>query len=210
MNTPMILISIFVLIYSVVLHEVAHAKTALIFGDDTAQKLGRITFNPIPHLDIVGSILIPGFLIMIGSPFLMGWAKPVLIRPENFKNPTKDMMWVSISGPLTNISIAIIASIVLKIVFLFNPTATIFWRYAVFALVSFVQINIVLAVFNLIPIPPLDGSGLLEYFLPPRYKLIYSRIEPYGMLILLGLIYFGIIGMLLELVLTPVLGFLIG
>lgn len=150
-----IAISIVILIISVVIHEVAHGFAAYKLGDLTAKYEGRLTLNPIPHLDPIGSVLVPGFLAIIGTPFLFGWAKPVPFNPYNLKHPRRDEALIAFAGPLSNIILAIAAAIVYRA--LVPDPGTI----VATILTSFIFINLVLAVFNLIPIPPLDGSKLV-------------------------------------------------
>ena len=148
-----ILISLVILVVSIIFHEVAHGYVAYKFGDPTSKNLGRITLNPIPHIDPIGSLLLPGLMIVTNSPILFGWAKPVPINTRYFKNPIRDMMWVAIAGPLTNISLAIVASTLYNIL----PLQGIQHSYGLYLtasiLVSCVQINLILAIFNLFPIP---------------------------------------------------------
>lgn len=153
--------SIVVLIFSVVIHEVAHGYTAFLFGDPTAKNLGRLTLNPIKHIDIFGSIIIPLLLIVLNSGFILGWAKPVPYNPYNLKNRKWGEFWVSFAGPLSNILIGTLFIILIKL-------SPVLGLSSVFVTLSFmiVLINFVLAFFNLIPIPPLDGSKILATFLP--------------------------------------------
>lgn len=177
------------LLLAVTCHEVAHGYVAYRLGDPTAKLAGRLTLNPIKHLDPVGTLV---FIVTR----MIGWAKPVPVNPYNLQNPHKDMMWVSIAGPATNILLAVISSIIYKILvtmpltdpFLINK---VFIPIALMLQIS-VVLNIGLAVFNAIPVPPLDGSKILMGLLPPRQAAAYSRIEPYGFFILIGLIFLRI------------------
>ncbi|MBU0672702.1 MAG: site-2 protease family protein [Candidatus Margulisbacteria bacterium] len=176
----------FILLYSIILHELAHGKVAEMMGDTTARMYGRLTLNPIPHLDPFGTIL-PILLVMIGAPIVFGWAKPVPINPNSFTDYKKGMIWVSAAGILTNLFVAWTLATVVK----FLPEATTSGMYVLQqALLFGVRINIVLAIFNLIPIPPLDGSRLLSMFLPPRYSEYIYRMEPFGFFILIFLLMF--------------------
>ncbi|MBI5400354.1 site-2 protease family protein [Candidatus Saganbacteria bacterium] len=175
-----------VLLYSIILHEIAHGKAAEVMGDGTARMYGRLTLNPWPHLDPFGTIL-PILLILIGSPMVFGWAKPVPINPYNFTDYRKGMLWVSAAGILTNLFVAWILAASIK----FLPPADANLSYLLREALNFgVRINIVLAVFNLIPIPPLDGSQLLKTLAPDFYDSYIRPIEPFGMIILIMFITF--------------------
>ncbi|MBN2057413.1 MAG: site-2 protease family protein [Candidatus Saganbacteria bacterium] len=175
-----------ILLYSIILHELAHGKVAQMMGDNTAEMYGRLTLNPIPHLDPFGTIL-PILLVLIGSPIVFGWAKPVPINPYNFNDYRKGMIWVSAAGILTNLFVAWVLATVVKLM----PAATDNLTYAIqTALIFGVRINIVLAIFNLIPIPPLDGSRLLAMFLPYQYSQYIARMEPFGFFILIFILMF--------------------
>jgi Zn-dependent protease len=175
----------FILLYSIILHELAHGKVAEMMGDSTARFSGRITLNPIPHLDLFGTLL-PVLLLMSGSPIVFGWAKPVPINPYNFTDYKKGMIWTSIAGVLTNLFVAWVLATIVK----FIPTDTQFMYIVSSALLFGVRINIILAVFNLIPIPPLDGSRLLSMLLPYEYAQYIYRMEPFGFFILLFVLIF--------------------
>jgi len=182
------LLIVFILLYSIVLHELAHGKVAELVGDTTARMYGRLTLNPIPHLDLFGTLL-PILLLMSGAPIVFGWAKPVPINPYNFTDYKKGMIWVSAAGIITNLFLAWILAIVVK----FLPLPTIFHQALLFG----VQINIVLAVFNLLPIPPLDGSKLFQMILPSQYSEFIYRLEPYGFFLLVLILIFPPTQMLL-------------
>ncbi len=204
-----IAINFIALILAIVFHEVAHGYVALHFGDPTAKNQGRLTLNPIPHIDPIGSLLLPGLLIAAGSSFLIGWAKPVPVRMEYFKHPLKDMTWVALAGPLTNLSLATICSIIIKLLkitpMIFSPGTYLVLDYFTFFLTSFIYINCLLAIFNLLPIPPLDGSKILVYFLPPRAQETFFRLEPFGFVIIFALAYFGFFASVLPYLLNPLL-----
>lgn len=178
-------LSIIVLLFSVIIHEVMHGVVALRFGDRTAQKMGRLTLNPIPHIDLFGTILLPGLLILTGSPILFGWAKPVPVNPLNFSNLRKGELFVSAAGILSNFALAILAALLYH----FLDAIPVLIPSFIGAVLRFaVTINLVLGVFNLFPIPPLDGSKILLSQLPYKLAKSYQRIEPYGILILVILL----------------------
>ena len=180
--------TVIILIFSIVVHEYAHGWTALRCGDPTAKFSGRLTFNPIPHIDPVGSILIPMFLILSGSPLLFGWAKPVPVNPNNYNNPAVDNVKVSGAGPLSNIILSLVFT------FLAIISALFFHSNALFIICQYgIQINLLLALFNLIPLAPLDGSHILEYYIPSHAKQTYHRIQRSGPVILMILIFSGFI-----------------
>jgi Zn-dependent protease len=178
-------------LFAISVHESAHAWAADKFGDPTAKLQGRITLNPIAHIDLIGSIIVPGVLILLnyisGNPGpVFGWAKPVMVNPYNLRNRRRDGMYISAAGPVSNLMVAagtIGIFLVLKNTGLLKsvPLFTI--------MIYLIIINIFLAIFNLIPIPPLDGSGILEGLLKGEALAMYARIKPYGFLILLAIIY---------------------
>lgn len=189
-----LLIALPVLIFSVVCHEVAHAWVARREGDNTAFMLGRITLNPIPHLDPVGSILVPGVLALTGTGILFGWARPVPVNPRNFRNYKRGDILVSLAGVTVNLLLAIAFAVLLVPVFYLLRTApelAATWMLLRDMFFFGVLINIVLMLFNLIPIPPLDGSHVLYHFLPPRMALRYRELGRYGMMILIALLFLG-------------------
>jgi len=190
METVLIIV---VLIASVVVHEVAHAWQARREGDDTADRLGRITMNPLQHLDPIGSVIVPLVLHFTGSGFLFGWAKPVPVNPANYRNPVWGDIRVSMAGIVSNIGLAILSMFALAIVL---KTQTMLGSLggatALAAQAAFygVLINLVLAFFNLIPIPPLDGSHVLFHVLPESLAIRYREAGRHGLLIMMGLLFF--------------------
>jgi len=184
-----LVILIIIFLFSVVFHEVAHGWVALALGDKTAQRAGRLTLNPLKHLDPIGSILLPGILILMSMAgaggIIFGWAKPVPINPYNFRDQKYGSAKVAVAGPLANISLALIFGLALR----FLPVLyTIQGVGLVFLYI--VQINLILAIFNLMPVPPLDGSHILFTFLPQsaqRFKIFLSR---YGFFVLIFIIFF--------------------
>ena len=195
--------SIIILLFSVIIHEVMHGLVALKFGDHTAENAGRLTLNPIPHIDLFGTILLPALLIITGSPILFGWAKPVPVNPLNFRNLRKGELMVAAAGILANFSLAIIAALIFH---LLNALPQTFPALLGSLLRFTVLINLVLGIFNLFPIPPLDGSKILLSQLPLNLARSYQRLEPYGILILL---VFMMIPFGRSSLLQTVLGFLV-
>jgi Zn-dependent protease len=198
------------LLLGVILHEVAHGWVANKLGDPTARLSGRLTLNPLAHIDPIGSILIPGILIFTHSPFLFGYAKPVPVNFRNLRNPKKDMIWVALAGSVTNLLLALSFSLVHRMLM----AAGSLWELApaqallqplVLMLRYGVVVNVVLAVFNMIPIPPLDGGRVMTGLLPVQAAYRYSKIEPYGFFILIGLLMTHI----LDWLVSPVVYFFI-
>ena len=190
MDTTIIvtIFSLVILLFSVIIHELAHGYVAYSLGDPTAKYAGRLTLNPLKHLDPFGSIILPLLLFIAGSPFLFGWAKPVPINPYNFSDKKYGEIKVSIAGPASNLSLAIIFGLILR----FLPNEIIVNNPGIGIAISFiVSINIWLAIFNLIPIPPLDGSWILFSFLPASMQNAKIFLKQYGIVILVLLILFG-------------------
>ncbi|MCD5415833.1 site-2 protease family protein [Candidatus Bipolaricaulota bacterium] len=196
-----IALSIVALFPAIIFHEVAHGYVAFRLGDPTAKAKGRLTFNPIEHVDLMGTIIVPLLLVVMRSPFLFGWAKPVPVNPQYFLNPFKGMLYVAIAGPATNIALALATTVVGRIAIRAVPDSFFFAdRYTLpanitqvifFLLGMFVIFNIILAFFNMIPVPPLDGSRVLAYFLPPAGRRAMITLERYGFFILLAIILLG-------------------
>jgi len=198
--------SILILLLSVITHEVMHGLVALKFGDHTAEHAGRLTLNPIPHIDPIGTILMPAVFLLLplitGSPagFFVAWAKPVPVNPLNFNNIKKGELYVSAAGILTNISLALVCTILFHLSTALLPSNYIIPVVLIFA----VKINLMLGLFNLLPIPPLDGSKVLMSLLPYDAAREYMKLERYGFLILLALLYFNVIGTILSSILIPI------
>jgi len=173
------------LVIAITFHEAAHGFVAHRLGDNTAYELGRVSFNPLKHIDPFGTVILPGILLLSHSPFLFGYAKPVPVNFRNLNHPRRDMVWVALAGPATNIALAVLAALAFHALGL-APADQVQW----FAdnLKNALVINVVLAVFNMLPIPPLDGGRVAVGLLPNVLAVPLSRLEPYGMLILIGIL----------------------
>src|SRR3989338_8160589 len=192
-----LVILLLVLIYSAILHEIAHGYVAERLGDPTARLLGRLTLNPRPHIDPMMSIIVPLILLLSGSPVIFGGAKPVPIDPFNLKEGRKDIALVSLAGPLTNVVLAIITAFLIKAIYFFVNVPSENIKLAVFVLFVLhliVKLNLLLAIFNLIPIPPLDGSKVFSLILPEKEARVYLSISGIGIFILFFLLLFPIGG----------------
>ncbi len=181
-----IAVSIVVFLIVIVIHELAHGWVAYFLGDNTAKDAGRLTLNPLAHMDPVGTVVLPILLIMMRSPVVFGWAKPVPVNPANFSEPKKGMLLTSLAGPASNLLLAIIFASIFKLG-LFAPY-TVPWLFLLYGII----ISLVLGIFNLIPVPPLDGSNILLAVLPDNIAVSYARLERYGFIILIGLLYLGL------------------
>jgi len=198
---------IVVLLFSLIVHEVAHGYMALHLGDTTARDSGRLTFNPIPHIDIFGTIIFPVILIVIQSPVLFGWAKPVPVNPWRVQGGKKGLAKVSAAGPGSNFLLAVIFGLIFRIYSTGSGISSPISRILFFA----VFINIILGIFNSMPIPPLDGSKILMAYLPEHVADRYSSLQRYGFLILFFLLFIGLFDLVIlpiaRILLTLIIGF---
>ena len=188
-------------LFAITVHEVAHGWVARRLGDPTAYMMGRLTLNPIKHIDPVGTVAVPLMLIVLGSmtgnPFVFGWAKPVPVTWENLRHPKRDMALVAAAGPGANLAMALLWALLMKLGILLGEEVA--WVALPLLYMGFagITINLVLMVLNLLPLPPLDGGRVVAGLLPGRLAYQFSRIEPYGLVILLGLLFMGWLGYLL-------------
>jgi Zn-dependent protease len=187
-------------VFAITLHEAAHGYVARLFGDQTAWMLGRVTLNPLKHIDLVGTILVPGVLLLTGAPFLFGWAKPVPVNFGNLRHPKRDMIWVAAAGPAANFFMALLWVLIMGVStpggLLESDGLQQIARYGI-------MINLVLMALNLLPIPPLDGGRIAVGLLPGRASYALSRVEPYGFFVVLLLL---MIPGALNSLLTPIIG----
>ena len=174
------------LLLAITLHEAAHGYVAHIFGDDTAWRLGRVSFNPLNHVDPFGTVLLPALLLAFHSPFLFGYAKPVPVNFRRLRNPRRDMIWVAAAGPVMNLAMAIAAALLIHGVALLPPDLG---QWCLANLGNAIIINVILAVFNMIPLPPLDGGRVAVGVLPNALAEPLAALEPYGMMIVIGVFF---------------------
>lgn len=190
------IVSVAAIFLAITIHEFSHGLVAFLQGDKTAYDAGRLTLNPIAHIDPIGTLLIPGLLILSGAPFLIGWAKPVPFNPHNLRKGRFGAFLVGLAGPASNFIIAVVAALALKV---FLPGLGMA-NFLIIFLAQLFFINIVLGTFNLIPVPPLDGSKILFNLLPPRFDHIAQWLELYGFYILIGILVLGqgIVGVIVQ------------
>jgi Zn-dependent protease len=210
MNIFMLVIQLFVLLFAITVHEAAHGWMASRFGDDTARSMGRVTLNPVAHIDPFGTVLLPLLLVLMKAP-VFGWAKPVPVNPFNLRDPRKDNLWISAAGPMANIIVAVLCLVAIILIKSLNPNALALLMSRsgpagglhplgslILILFYGALINMYLVVFNLIPVPPLDGSGVLMGLLSEESAQKFDRLRPYGFLIVIGLIYLGVLNAIIQ------------
>lgn len=198
-----------ILLFSVVIHEIAHGWMALRLGDPTAKEMGRLTLNPIPHIDLVGSIIVPLFSLFVAGRVFIAWAKPVPVNPMNFSNYRRDDILVSVIGPVSNFCLAFICTIFVIVLYLIEPLLNDSnsllvegFQFLKYMFAGGITLNVVLAVFNMIPIPPLDGSHVLASLLPDRLSEQYQNIGFFGIFIIIVLMRWQPFGFLFHSVIS--------
>jgi Zn-dependent protease len=188
------------LVVAVILHEISHGVVALWFGDRTAKEAGRLTLNPVPHIDPFGSIVLPAMGAIVGLP-VFGYAKPVPVNPSRLHKPRRDMLYVSLAGPATNLTLMLVAAIGARLLYERGPRVFAYTQLPLGTRIvfTFALVNLLLGLFNLLPVPPLDGSALLERALPERWLPLWYKFRPYGMLVLLVLVFWtGAVSKILD------------
>jgi Zn-dependent protease len=185
-------------IFAITVHEAAHGWVAKKYGDNTAAMQGRLTINPIKHIDLFGTIILPGLLLLTGTGFIFGWAKPVPVDARNFKKPLHDMAIVALAGPVSNLLMALGWAMIARIGMTIGASAENVSLPLIYTGIAGISINLVLALLNLLPIPPLDGSRILTGILPHRLAWQYNQLERYGFIILLILLYTKILNAILA------------
>ena len=181
------LITLPLFLVAIVIHEVSHGLVANYFGDPTARTMGRLSLNPLRHVDLIGTVVLPLLLMVTGSPVVFGWAKPVPINYARLAHPKRDLVWVGMAGPLANVLLAVAVAGGLRLANV--PPHSLIGSVGL----AVILMNLVLAIFNLIPVPPLDGSRVLVGLLPFRYARWLAMMEPFGFVILVGLMYLGVV-----------------
>lgn len=193
-----IIVWILPVVFAITVHEVAHGWVAKKYGDNTADMQGRLTLNPIKHIDLLGTIIIPGLLLITGTGFIFGWAKPVPVDARNFKNPRADMAIVALAGPVSNLLMATAWALIARLGVTIGTDARMIAEPLIYTGIAGIAINLVLALLNLLPIPPLDGSRILSGVLPNYWAWQYNKLERFGFIILLILLSTNVLGMILA------------
>jgi Zn-dependent protease len=193
-----IVVWILPVVFAITVHEVAHGWVAKKYGDNTADMQGRLTLNPIKHIDLLGTIIIPGLLLITGTGFIFGWAKPVPVDARNFKNPRADMAMVALAGPVSNLLMATAWALIARLGVTIGTSAETISLPLIYTGIAGIAINLVLALLNLLPIPPLDGSRILSGVLPNYWAWQYNKLERFGFIILLILLSTNVLGMILA------------
>jgi Zn-dependent protease len=191
-----IVVWILPVVFAITVHEVAHGWVAKKCGDNTAYMQGRLTLNPMKHIDWFGTVILPGLLLLTGTGFIFGWAKPVPVDARNFKRPRQDMAWVALAGPVSNLLMAIGWALLARLGVVIGVEAI--SLPLIYTGIAGISINLVLALINLLPIPPLDGSRVVTGILPHYWAWQYNRLERYGFIILLVLLYTRVLNLILE------------
>ncbi|MBK1690644.1 site-2 protease family protein [Ectothiorhodospira mobilis] len=199
---PVIAVAALPVLFAITLHEAAHGFVAGKLGDPTARMLGRLTLNPLRHIDPVGTLLVPAGLLVLAvltaaPPFIFGWARPVPVNVNNLRHPRRGMAWVAVAGPAANLLMALFWALVMKLALMLQGSLDWAAMPLLYMGIAGITVNILLMVLNLLPLPPLDGGRVVAGFLPPRLAAGYDRIEPYGLIIVLGLLFTGVLGAVL-------------
>lgn len=189
-------VAIVPLVFAITVHEVAHGWVAKLRGDRTAQMMGRLTLNPVPHVDPVGTLLVPAVMLLF-TGFIIGWAKPVPVTEQNLRGGRRDMAMVAVAGPAANLAMATFWAMIMGLAALLSQVQPQAAHFLFYAGVAGVLLNTFLAVLNLLPIPPLDGGRIVSSLLPGPLSWKYDRVEPYGIWIVIGLLVFGLLGKVL-------------
>ena len=193
-----IVVWILPVIFAITVHEVAHGWVAKKYGDNTASMLGRLTLNPIKHIDLMGTIILPGLLLITGTGFIFGWAKPVPVNPNNFKHPRQNMAIVALAGPVSNLLMAIGWALIARLGVMLGSGNEPIALPLIYSGVAGISINLILMLLNMLPIPPLDGSRILSGILPSSWAWQFNKLERFGFVILLGMLYFNVLGVILA------------
>ena len=193
-----IVVWILPVIFAITVHEVAHGWVAKKYGDNTSANLGRLTLNPFKHMDLIGTIILPGLLLITGTGFIFGWAKPVPVDSSNFKNPRKNMAIVALAGPMSNLFMAIGWALIARIGVTLGVDNETIAMPLIYSGIAGISINLILMLLNLLPIPPLDGSRILSGMLPSYWAWQFNKLERFGFIILLAMLYFNVLSVVLA------------